>query len=125
MKETVGRKAERGEETTVTERAARAGKEMDMGRRGRGVEVAAEKGTGSGRRKEREEGTETVTMITKGAGALAEIVIASEIGSLLHSFPSFPLQCNFWFFNKAYYGCLLYTSPSPRDRQKSRMPSSA
>ena len=25
----------------------------------------------------------------------------------------------------ANYGCLLYTSPSPRDRQKSRMPSSA
>ena len=24
-----------------------------------------------------------------------------------------------------YYACLLYTSPSPRDRQKSRMPSSA
>ena len=24
-----------------------------------------------------------------------------------------------------YEGCLLYTSPSPRDRQKSRMPSSA
>ena len=24
-----------------------------------------------------------------------------------------------------YFGCLLYTSPSPRDRQKSRMPSSA
>ena len=24
-----------------------------------------------------------------------------------------------------FYGCLLYTSPSPRDRQKSRMPSSA
>ena len=24
-----------------------------------------------------------------------------------------------------YYNCLLYTSPSPRDRQKSRMPSSA
>ena len=24
-----------------------------------------------------------------------------------------------------YMGCLLYTSPSPRDRQKSRMPSSA
>ena len=33
--------------------------------------------------------------------------------------------------DKMYYGgdtsciCLLYTSPSPRDRQKSRMPSSA
>ena len=25
----------------------------------------------------------------------------------------------------AIMGCLLYTSPSPRDRQKSRMPSSA
>ena len=25
----------------------------------------------------------------------------------------------------ALYPCLLYTSPSPRDRQKSRMPSSA
>ena len=27
--------------------------------------------------------------------------------------------------NKPYKDCLLYTSPSPRDRQKSRMPSSA
>ena len=32
------------------------------------------------------------------------------------------------FFERALphgYTCLLYTSPSPRDRQKSRMPSSA
>ena len=28
-------------------------------------------------------------------------------------------------FKKWRYDCLLYTSPSPRDRQKSRMPSSA
>ena len=28
-------------------------------------------------------------------------------------------------FNIEYVVCLLYTSPSPRDRQKSRMPSSA
>ena len=27
--------------------------------------------------------------------------------------------------NGVFYNCLLYTSPSPRDRQKSRMPSSA
>ena len=27
-----------------------------------------------------------------------------------------------WFF---VFSCLLYTSPSPRDRQKTRMPSSA
>ena len=26
---------------------------------------------------------------------------------------------------KKFYGCLLYTSPSPRDRTRSRMPSSA
>ena len=29
------------------------------------------------------------------------------------------------FADKYLKGCLLYTSPSPRDRQKSRMPSSA
>ena len=28
-------------------------------------------------------------------------------------------------FQRLFSGCLLYTSPSPRDRQKSRMPSSA
>ena len=28
-------------------------------------------------------------------------------------------------FKEYFKGCLLYTSPSPRDRQKSRMPSSA
>ena len=39
---------------------------------------------------------------------------------------------NGWFktgdiavLDDGYYSCLLYTSPSPRDRQKSRMPSSA
>ena len=30
-----------------------------------------------------------------------------------------------YFLQSQYYLCLLYTSPSPRDRQKSRMPSSA
>src|SRR5678810_516616 len=30
-----------------------------------------------------------------------------------------------WDLITWYIGCLLYTSPSPRDRQKSRMPSSA
>ena len=28
-------------------------------------------------------------------------------------------------YDASFVGCLLYTSPSPRDRQKSRMPSSA
>ena len=30
-----------------------------------------------------------------------------------------------WSISKSLMACLLYTSPSPRDRQKSRMPSSA
>eukprot|EP00656_Telonema_subtile_P052663 TRINITY_DN73_c0_g1_i4.p1 TRINITY_DN73_c0_g1~~TRINITY_DN73_c0_g1_i4.p1 ORF type:complete len:159 (-),score=44.11 TRINITY_DN73_c0_g1_i4:39-515(-) len=29
------------------------------------------------------------------------------------------------FYDDIYYNCLLYTSPSPRDRTRSRMPSSA
>ena len=32
---------------------------------------------------------------------------------------------SFCTYSEALYVCLLYTSPSPRDRQKSRMPSSA
>ena len=34
-------------------------------------------------------------------------------------------QFGFRLFRRSNKGCLLYTSPSPRDRQKSRMPSSA
>ena len=34
-------------------------------------------------------------------------------------------QMNNWGRQQLANGCLLYTSPSPRDRQKSRMPSSA
>ena len=44
-----------------------------------------------------------------------------------------PMDTGFMVFNEVTYphlcrlfkDCLLYTSPSPRDRQKSRMPSSA
>ena len=36
----------------------------------------------------------------------------------------FMVFVNFWYENSFLF-CLLYTSPSPRDRQKSRMPSSA
>ena len=41
-------------------------------------------------------------------GFIEQVDVAKLLGVLI--------QCNF---------CLLYTSPSPRDRQKSRMPSSA
>ena len=35
------------------------------------------------------------------------------------------LREQIWGTRRLAYPCLLYTSPSPRDRQKSRMPSSA
>ena len=35
------------------------------------------------------------------------------------------VECNSMSKHMLHTGCLLYTSPSPRDRQKSRMPSSA
>ena len=45
-------------------------------------------------------------------------------------YPSLRLEFPNRFFDREkaaanYQRCLLYTSPSPRDRQKSRMPSSA
>ena len=43
-------------------------------------------------------------------------ILAGSLTSLTNSTVTSP-----WFANN----CLLYTSPSPRDRQKSRMPSSA
>ena len=44
----------------------------------------------------------------------------SEVDDSDASWSGVPLQ-----FPRIQGGCLLYTSPSPRDRQKSRMPSSA
>ena len=31
----------------------------------------------------------------------------------------------YWLYDEGFQRCLLYTSPSPRDRTRSRMPSSA
>ena len=46
-----------------------------------------------------------------------EVTTKLELTNWQHYFPDPRLQ--------ALIACLLYTSPSPRDRQKSRMPSSA
>ena len=48
----------------------------------------------------------------------------------IRGFGSNPLNAAFessvgFVQDEVFYNCLLYTSPSPRDRQKSRMPSSA
>ena len=43
---------------------------------------------------------------------------------LLHHIDVVPADAKFWDVDP-YSGCLLYTSPSPRDVEESRMPSSA
>ena len=50
---------------------------------------------------------------TKDGEDVAAVMVNDEAGNLVQVDP------------KMVKGCLLYTSPSPRDRQKSRMPSSA
>ena len=65
-------------------------------------------------------GTMPVEGNTQPIGLLhggANVVLAESLGSIgtqLHAGA-----------DRKIVGCLLYTSPSPRDRQKSRMPSSA
>ena len=58
--------------------------------------------------------------------AIAEAITAQG-GALLHTSNLYriPNQERLADRLAALSGCLLYTSPSPRDRQKSRMPSSA
>ena len=53
--------------------------------------------------------------------------LAYELGNIIRMiFPQFPSELYWRTFKEAQnWCCLLYTSPSPRDRQKSRMPSSA
>ena len=68
-----------------------------------------------------------IAMLT-GLGSLSYGELAGErmkLGLMLHD-PEEEHDCfSDNTHNAHYYDCLLYTSPSPRDRQKSRMPSSA
>ena len=96
------------------------------------------------------EGKKTATKppVRKAPAALGETVKENEvnrrsffswlslgwIGFVAATGGFFTMMLRFFFPNvlfepvqtfRAGYPCLLYTSPSPRDRQKSRMPSSA
>ena len=55
---------------------------------------------------------------------LASAVMLIVIGTLL-VMAAGPAVANLIQLSSQHFICLLYTSPSPRDRQKSRMPSSA
>ena len=50
---------------------------------------------------------------------------AHGISSIIHINIGLSCNCDQTLCTMPYEDCLLYTSPSPRDRQKSRMPSSA
>ena len=61
--------------------------------------------------------------VIAGAFSPTEILQAHEWGAdIIKLFPAEPLGLAYY---RSIIACLLYTSPSPRDRQKSRMPSSA
>ena len=51
--------------------------------------------------------------------------LSLEMSKGQEAFFAHPWVRRFLIFVVFFIGCLLYTSPSPRDRQKSRMPSSA
>ena len=56
---------------------------------------------------------EEISDSQKGGGAVGPFLASTKLCLAMYA------------FHAAFVACLLYTSPSPRDRQKSRMPSSA
>ena len=72
--------------------------------------------------------TPTIASLLKEAGYVTAHIQKFHFGGLHHGFPG-PLDYGFdfsWTTGPGKgYNCLLYTSPSPRDRTRSRMPSSA
>ena len=59
-------------------------------------------------------------VLLKAIGDADHVVLLDERGKQPRS-----VELAKWIEDRHHRGCLLYTSPSPRDRQKSRMPSSA
>src|SRR5665213_3892783 len=64
-----------------------------------------------------------VLVIFGGMGSIVGVLLGAIVLQWLPSYLNFHSYLGFQ--EADLYLCLLYTSPSPRDRQKSRMPSSA
>ena len=60
-----------------------------------------------------------------GDAEAAELRLALQYAAAKCAFPQGAVEVAVLSGNSISEDCLLYTSPSPRDRQKSRMPSSA
>ena len=60
-----------------------------------------------------------------GAFAVFLNVLLTQAGAPLPAVPTLLVAGALTFQGPLYFICLLYTSPSPRDRTRSRMPSSA
>ena len=56
---------------------------------------------------------------------IKEALLAFKLETLVSKEQILEDYLNIAFFGRDAYGCLLYTSPSPRDATLSRMPSSA
>ena len=69
------------------------------------------------------------SIVPERAHALADTILQSELAeaarAVYNAESHFLLRRVIHLAALILEGCLLYTSPSPRDRQKSRMPSSA
>ena len=58
-------------------------------------------------------------------GGLVVPLQLAVINAFRHSSGASQIQSTFFLYIGGAIACLLYTSPSPRDRTRSRMPSSA
>eukprot|EP00828_Plagiopyla_frontata_P036753 TRINITY_DN48444_c0_g1_i1.p2 TRINITY_DN48444_c0_g1~~TRINITY_DN48444_c0_g1_i1.p2 ORF type:complete len:241 (-),score=66.18 TRINITY_DN48444_c0_g1_i1:53-775(-) len=67
-------------------------------------------------------GVPVTRLIRRGTPTLEDRVLTVDV---VETYVPFMAGARFLGAFEMYYDCLLYTSPSPRDRQKSRMPSSA
>ena len=61
----------------------------------------------------------------RGIGEMGYLILAIVVHVLGDAGDALATVGTFLVLFDEFYICLLYTSPSPRDRQKSRMPSSA